>query len=55
MDNVEFHERECKIRFRIPDVEINLGAIGKGWAIDKAVELIELEGVENFLNSWWAQ
>lgn len=49
MDNVEFHERECKIRFQIPDVEINLGAIGKGWAIDKAVELIELEGVENFL------
>ncbi len=48
MDNIEFHNSECKIRFHIPGVEINLGAIGKGWAIDKAVDLIEMEGVENF-------
>ena len=49
MKNIEFHEHEHKIRFKRPDVEINLGGIGKGWAIDKAVDLIEMEGVENFL------
>ncbi|MGI9454448.1 MAG: FAD:protein FMN transferase [Pirellulales bacterium] len=49
MKNIEFHEHEHKIRFKQPDVEINLGGIGKGWAIDKAVDLIEMEGVENFL------
>lgn len=49
MENIEFHTHECKIRFHVPDVEINLGAIGKGWAIDKAVDLIDMEGVENFL------
>ena len=47
--NIEFHEHEHKIRFKRPDVEINLGGIGKGWAIDKAVDLIEMEGIENFL------
>ena len=49
MKNIEFHEHEHKIRFKRPDVEVNLGAIGKGWAIDKAVDLIEMEGIENFL------
>jgi len=49
MKNIEFHEHEHKIRFKRPDVEINLGGIGKGWAIDKAVDLIEMEGIENFL------
>ena len=38
-----------KYVFSKPDVEINLGAIGKGWAIDKAVDHIEMEGIENFL------
>ena len=49
MKNIEFHEHEHKIRFHQPDVEINLGAIGKGWAIDKAVDHIDMEGIENFL------
>ncbi|MDO7682235.1 MAG: FAD:protein FMN transferase [Pirellulales bacterium] len=48
MKNIEFHEHEHKIRFKRPDVEINLGGIGKGWAIDKAVDLIEMESIENF-------
>ena len=49
MRNIQFHEHEHKIRFDRPEVEINLGAIGKGWAIDKAIDLIEMEGVEDFL------
>ena len=49
MKNIQFHEHEHKIRFDRPEVEINLGAIGKGWAIDKAIDLIEMEGVEDFL------
>ena len=49
MRNIQFHEHEHKIRFDRPEVEINLGAIGKGWAIDKAIDLIEMEGIEDFL------
>ncbi len=49
MKNIQFHEHEHKIRFQQPDIEINLGAIGKGWAIDKAVDHIDMEGIENFL------
>ncbi len=40
---------EGRIRFSRPGVEINLGAIGKGYALDRAAELIEAAGVDDFL------
>jgi thiamine biosynthesis lipoprotein len=37
------------IRFERPGVELNLGAIGKGYALDRAAELLSAEGVHDFL------
>lgn len=41
------HER-CAIHFEKAGVEINLNSIGKGYALDRAAELIAGEDVENF-------
>ena len=45
MDLVEFDTTARRIRFREPGVEINLGAIGKGWAIDRAIDRIAAGGI----------
>jgi thiamine biosynthesis lipoprotein len=37
------------VRFLAPGMEINLGAIGKGYALDRAAELLLAVDVENFL------
>jgi thiamine biosynthesis lipoprotein len=37
------------IRFARPGLEINLGSIGKGYALDRAAELLEQQGVHDFL------
>jgi thiamine biosynthesis lipoprotein len=37
------------IHFSRPGVEINLGAIGKGYALDRCAEFLESEGVGDFL------
>jgi thiamine biosynthesis lipoprotein len=37
------------IQFRRPDLEINLNAIGKGYALDRCAELLVEGGVESFL------
>lgn len=37
------------IRFAKPGVEINLGSIGKGYALDRSAELLESEGLADFL------
>lgn len=37
---LELDAAERSVRFRNPGIEINLGAIGKGYAIDRALELI---------------
>lgn len=46
---VAFDERGRRIRFARPGVELNLGAIGKGWAIDRAMAALRLAGVPNVL------
>jgi thiamine biosynthesis lipoprotein len=37
------------IQFDRPGVEINLGAIGKGYALDRAAELLTEQGIDDFL------
>lgn len=49
MHLVEFDEPRQRVRFRQPGVEINLGAIGKGWAIDRAIDLIAAGGIADVL------
>ena len=46
---VEFDEGARRVRFTRPGVELNLGAIGKGWAIDRAVALLRMAGVPSGL------
>ena len=49
MDNLEFDLESQRIRFRTAGVELNLGGIGKGWAIDRAIELIGQGGLVDVL------
>jgi thiamine biosynthesis lipoprotein len=37
------------VRFARPGMELNLGAIGKGYALDRAADLLESQGVHDFL------
>ncbi len=44
-----FDDRTCSVRFARPDVEVNLGAIGKGYALDRAGALLASAGVHDVL------
>ena len=46
---VEFDEEGRRVRFLRPGVELNFGAIGKGWAIDRALGELRLAGVPSVL------
>jgi len=49
MRHVELDREGRRVRFARPGVEINPGAIGKGWAIDRAVDRLSAAGVRNVL------
>ena len=49
MRHVEIDAPGRRVRFARTGVEINPGAIGKGWAVDRAVELLTDRGVANVL------
>jgi FAD:protein FMN transferase len=49
MHLVELDEAACSIRFERPGVEIDLGAIGKGYALDEAAAVLREAGVERAL------
>lgn len=49
MRHVEFDTAGRRVRFTRPGVELNPGAIGKGWAIDRAVGLLADAGVPSVL------
>ena len=49
MQHLEFDPQNATIRFRKPGIEINLGSIGKGYALDRVSELLATAGIENFL------
>jgi len=46
---VELDPERRMIRFTRPGVELNLGAIGKGWALDRAIERLIAAGVPSVL------
>lgn len=46
---VELDPDGSRIRFTRPGIELNLGAIGKGWAIDRAIEQLRDRGVASVL------
>lgn len=49
MRHVELNRDNRSIRFRRPGVEINLGSIGKGYALDRVAEAIRSRGVGSAL------
>jgi len=46
---VELDRAAARVRFATAGVELNPGAIGKGWALDRAAALVRAEGVASFL------
>jgi thiamine biosynthesis lipoprotein len=46
---VEIDERASRVRFLRDGVELNPGAIGKGWALDRVIERLAAAGVANVL------
>ena len=47
--HVEFDAAKRRIRFTSPDIQLDLGGIGKGYALDRAAELLAEYGVDNAL------
>jgi thiamine biosynthesis lipoprotein len=47
--NLELNESRRTVRFMKPEMEINLGSIGKGYALDRCAELLESRGVADFV------
>lgn len=50
MRHVELNDDERTVQYRVPGLEINLGSIGKGYAIDRAVRRVREEfGIDSLL------
>ena len=47
--HLELDADSCAVRFRTPGIEINLGAIGKGYSLDRSAILMAAAGVNDFL------
>lgn len=52
MERVGFYriicdDEECLVRFSTPGMEINLGAVGKGYAVDEAADTLRFWSVKN--------
>jgi thiamine biosynthesis lipoprotein len=46
---IEFDDATSSVRFAIPGLKINLGSIGKGYALDRSAELLTETGIHDFL------
>ena len=49
MEHVEIDEAVGRVRFTRSGIELNPGAIGKGWALDKVIEMLTAAGVGSVL------
>jgi thiamine biosynthesis lipoprotein len=48
-NHVSLDEQQSTVRFSRDGIELNLGGIGKGYALDRAAALLQSRGVDNFL------
>jgi thiamine biosynthesis lipoprotein len=46
---IEIDVAEQTVRFKKPQLELNLGSIGKGYALDRCAELLAENGMEHYL------
>jgi thiamine biosynthesis lipoprotein len=51
MHHVELQANACTVRFRRPGVELNLGAVGKGYALDRVATSLRAAGAHHALIS----
>lgn len=51
MEHVMFDPQQSRVRFRRPGVELNLGAVGKGYALDSVATTLRQRGVAHGLLS----
>jgi FAD:protein FMN transferase len=49
MDLVELDQGNCAVRFRRPGVMLDFGAVGKGYAIDRAAAVLKEAGILSFI------
>ena len=47
-DKLDLDPQRRTVGFRVPGMEINLGSIGKGYALDRAGEVMQAHGVQHF-------
>jgi thiamine biosynthesis lipoprotein len=48
-EDIEIDDVAGTVRLRRPGMSVNLGGIGKGYAVDRAVEILRARDLENFL------
>jgi thiamine biosynthesis lipoprotein len=48
-DKVELDDERKTVRLRCPGMRLNLGSIGKGYALDRCAETLDLAGIGDFL------
>lgn len=48
-ERIILDEAACTVRFTQPGVEINLNSVGKGYALDRAAEVLRVFGIHDFL------
>ncbi len=49
MDKIIFNPRDNMVKFSVPGVKIDLGGIGKGFALDCAIKKLKAEGITSCL------
>ena len=47
--HIQLDRERRTIKFLLPDTTINLGSIGKGYALDQCAEIMEQQGIDDFL------
>lgn len=49
IDHIQLDDRTSTVQFDRSDIELNLGGIGKGYALDRAAERLQQSGLNEFL------
>ena len=48
-DKLELNEKERSVKFKVDGLKIDFGGLTKGWAVDKAAELLMKAGFDKFI------